>query len=930
VFMKKAWFTLYLLLQSLLWGTWFEKMPETLTQPDGGIIECFVTGDQFYHRLHDEKGFTIVLNPKDGYFVYAQKNGDKIVPSEYRVHDVNPVDVGLSPNLLLSESKYKERRNQFAQDIARTDRDAPTSGSIEQINVFIKFADDPDFPNPRIFYDEPFSLEDEPSLRNYYQEVSYETLDVQTHHFPEWTLGNNTAYIDIHNRNYYQPYSGANPEGYENNDQRTEREHTLLKNAIESIEMQVPADLIIDANNDGYVDAISFVIYGETDGWAELLWPHRWSLYSEPVYIHGVRAWDYLFMLSESSYFNVGVLCHEFFHVLGAPDLYHYSDTGAPSPVGGWDVMEANSNPPQYMSAFMKYKYGDWLTYIPEITESGTYTLNPLQMPENVIYKVASPNSDTEYYVLEYRKKEGLYEINTPGNRSGLVIYRINTEAENGNASGPPDEIYVYRPGGTISSNGNFDSAPYSSNYNHTAINDDTNPAPFLYDGGSGGAGGLNIYNVAEAGETISFFVALGNAHLSVFPEIYEDSLEINHSSVESFTLSNDGEVGSVINYTANVSSLLLFENPSFGPDEGNYFVAFSTEETNLDYDWIDISSISTDLIFSHNDVSADTIDLDFSFPFFDEMFTHCIVNPNGWIGFGADNSEWSNFEIPSQEAARPAIFAFWDDLNPNNLAGAGSPSGDVRYHANEERLVVWFDQVVRWTTSSSGTFDFQIILYADGQFRVNYREMSGTINTATIGFQDRTGTLGTQIFINENLPQNQNFSWMIDRPIDVPWLSINGNLSGSLTSGESETIYATIDTDSLELGFYEASVNVLSEGTNSVLVPVYLTIIEPLATDESLILPEETRLHSAYPNPFNPSTTFRYSLAEKTHVSLIVYDLLGHPVRTLVNQVNPVGEYQLQWNGKNDQGQVIGAGIYFYQMMAQRLIKTHKIILLK
>jgi len=108
------------------------------------------------------------------------------------------------------------------------------------------------------------------------------------------------------------------------------------------------------------------------------------------------------------------------------------------------------------------------------------------------------------------------------------------------------------------------------------------------------------------------------------------------------------------------------------------------------------------------------------------------------------------------------------------------------------------------------------------------------------------------------------------------------------------------------------------------------LTIIEPLATDESLILPEETRLHSAYPNPFNPSTTFRYSLAEKTHVSLIVYDLLGHPVRTLVNQVNPVGEYQLQWNGKNDQGQVIGAGIYFYQMMAQRLIKTHKIILLK
>ena len=70
--------------------------------------------------------------------------------------------------------------------------------------------------------------------------------------------------------------------------------------------------------------------------------------------------------------------------------------------------------------------------------------------------KLHHPIQKQNYFVVEYRKKEGLYEVNTPGNRSGLLVYRINTEAGNGNASGPPDEIYLYRPGGTLTSNGNF------------------------------------------------------------------------------------------------------------------------------------------------------------------------------------------------------------------------------------------------------------------------------------------------------------------------------------------------------------------------------------------------------------------------------------------------------------------------------------------
>ena len=93
-----------------------------------------------------------------------------------------------------------------------------------------------------------------------------------------------------------------------------------------------------------------------------------------------------------------------------------------------------------------------------EISQSGTYSLKPLQNQENTAYKIVSPNSDSEYFVLEYRKQEGMYDINAPGPRSGLVVYRINPEAGNGNAQGPPDELYVYRPGGDLNYTGNFDS----------------------------------------------------------------------------------------------------------------------------------------------------------------------------------------------------------------------------------------------------------------------------------------------------------------------------------------------------------------------------------------------------------------------------------------------------------------------------------------
>ena len=160
------------------------------------------------------------------------------------------------------------------------------------------------------------------------------------------------SYQDQNPRNYYQPYNEVtNPNGYQNDNQSRTREHNLLRDAIEFIENQVPSDLDIDSNNDGYIDNVTFLVRGSPGAWASLLWPHRWALYSHDVYINGSRVYDYNLNMEVGGYFTVGTLSHEFFHSLGAPDLYHYWDDTAPVAVGGWDVMDASSDTPQSMSA---------------------------------------------------------------------------------------------------------------------------------------------------------------------------------------------------------------------------------------------------------------------------------------------------------------------------------------------------------------------------------------------------------------------------------------------------------------------------------------------------------------------------------------------------------------------------------------------------
>ena len=497
-----------------LHAAFLKNVPCTLVQPDGSKLHCFATGDEYYNYLHDKEGYTIILNRETGYYVYATKDGEQLIPTPYIPNIDNPAKVGLKPYINISAEQWRAKRNEYINSVPekmrKTAIDTITNrGELNNIVIFIRFAGDQELSTPystvyNMFNDTTAGAN---SMINYFRAISYNQLSVYSHFYP--TTNNNliVSYQDQYPRNYYQKQSSSNLNGYATENDRTIREHTLLKNAVDAVSSSIPSTLNIDKDDDGYVDNVCFVVKGNVEGWSELLWPHKWNLYTQNAYINNKRVNVYNFQLETApSYFTNGTLCHEMFHTLGAPDLYHYVE-GQDwfSSVGAWDVMENTSNPPQHPGAYMKYKYGNWIDSIPTISTSGTYTLHAVGSAsnQNVCYKLESQVS-SQYFVLEYRKNTQNFETRIPG--SGLLVYRINTNFDgNADYDGTTvlDEVYIFRPGGTLTTAGNIRNAHFSSSVNRVAFNSQTDPSPFL---ANGAAAYLDISNIsANTADSITF-----------------------------------------------------------------------------------------------------------------------------------------------------------------------------------------------------------------------------------------------------------------------------------------------------------------------------------------------------------------------------------------------------------------------------------------
>jgi hypothetical protein len=97
-----------------------------------------------------------------------------------------------------------------------------------------------------------------------------------------------------------------------------------------------------------------------------------------------------------------------------------------------------------------------------------------------------------------------------------------------------------------------------------------------------------------------------------------------------------------------------------------------------------------------------------------------------------------------------------------------------------------------------------------------------------------------------------------------------------------------------------------------------------------SAIVPQALELRPNYPNPFRGQTTLEYALPEQQAVQLVIYDVLGRRIRTLVQEEQRPGLHRVSWNGRNDAGQPVSSGVYLGRLTVDGQTKIQRLVLVR
>jgi M6 family metalloprotease-like protein len=981
---------------NILFSAPIKNLPIKLIQPNGKEINCFVSGDEFFNYIHDEQGYLIIYNDDSKYYCYGVQEKDKFYATQLIVGENEPISGIVSKGIDYSTLNIQNLREKFVTDKVTEEIAAPKTGVIENVVVFIRFAGEPEFNQTVSVYDNMFnnSTPNTNSMYNYFKEVSYNQLTVNTHFFPLSNNGNIVSYQDSYPRAYYQPSTGAGSIGYSNDNERTNREFTLLKNAINYIASSVPSSLKIDGDNDGEIDNVCFIVSGSPTGWSSLLWPHMWYLYGQTAYINGKRVGTFNFQLQNSLMSSgVGVLCHEMFHSLGAPDLYHYTENGI-SPVGTWDIMENDLNPPQHMGAHMKFKYGKWISSIPVISTDGTYLLNPLTESENNCYRINSPRSSNEYFIVEYRKRNTIFESSLSG--EGLLVYRIDRRY-NGNADGPPDEVYLYRPYGSPSANGVVSQANLGAHVGRTFINSGSNPNAFLY---NGTAGGLNIYDISFAGDNITFKVKIENSISTLYPNGGEtfsggDNIEIkweNFGATTNFDLyfsSDNGQNWNLIEgnlastlktYTFQLPNVISFEckvkivsssNPGIY-DESDYCFSVSpagiynisllnsskvggfTNSIEKNGDYVFVSSKSAglhaiDLSNVNNPIIKGTYDSYGSALYAKVVDTLAFLADMtaGVSIISVKNPEQmyliKNITVPGQ--------SMWLDIKDNVLYVSNKTNGIRIFDISDKLNPV--EKFLLSTTGTAGTLKIfgNMMILAEGLNGVSFYDISDKYNPVKVGFYDTPGTA-------VNFDLKDNILFIADKTMGTSILDISdlqnihliSNITniGSVNSVKIENNYLYVACESSGIRVYDISNLNSPKISGYYLQDIYAVDIIPnneviLGADQSKglfifkneIISDVEDKFDLQVNDFKVYQNYPNPFNPTTKISFYIPKAGNVNLRVfnVLGQLVKSMELMNLSNGLNYveiNGNGLSSGVYLYSLEYNNTVITNKMVLLK
>lgn len=184
----------------------------------------------------------------------------------------------------------------------------------------------------------------------------------------------------------------------------------------------------------------------------------------------------------------------------------------------------------------------------------------------------------------------------------------------------------------------------------------------------------------------------------------------------------------------------------------------------------------------------------------------------------------------------------------------------------------------------------------------------------------------------SEKLSAEICFIWKLSPEADEYRIQIANNLSFTdMICTDTLLSDTTLIVSGFEDGLYYWRVNASNSAGTSEWSPVWFFTVGPHGdiTDLSNV-PLNYILMQNYPNPFNPTTRISFALPEKVFVELLIYDLSGRKILTLVNAEYTAGYYTVIWNGCNGRGEPVSAGIYIYKLHAGNFERTKKMLFLK
>ena len=407
-------------------------------QPDGTELRVILTGDHRNHYATTEDGY--LLCERDGYYFYATLNNAGIVEnSGRRAHNAetrSAADRSFLATVNAPAVVEARRAAMSTQAASRFNAKAgpglfpgtafPSMGEQKALVILVEYTDvkfrtDYDAHDyfTRMLNEKGFSDYDGTgSCRDFFVEASMGQFVPQFDLYGPVTLANN------------QSYYGGND--YSGNDRAPEE---MVIEACELLDDEIDFSQY-DRDGDGYVDNV-YIFYagrGEADGGSSsTVWPHSWDLSSAGY--DGVRQ-DFIMhdgvIISRYGCSNerdayrpdgIGTFCHEFSHVMGLPDLYATSYTGAFTP-GSWSALDSGPynndgcTPPTY-SAFERYALG-WLE--PIVLDGRADCSLPHIMTSNKAYIIPTED-ENEFFLLENRQQVGS-DAFIPGH--GMLIWHVD------------------------------------------------------------------------------------------------------------------------------------------------------------------------------------------------------------------------------------------------------------------------------------------------------------------------------------------------------------------------------------------------------------------------------------------------------------------------------------------------------------------------